>query len=66
VLLHLEGRFRRLFKAATQNGSNRLEVLPDATRSTLQLLNASAPLPKVLREWFDLAGFCGGFLKKEK
>ena len=57
VLLHLEGRFRRLFKAATQNGPNRLEVVSDTTRGTLRLLNASAGLPKVLREWFDGDGF---------
>src|SRR6266481_8731571 len=35
VLLHLEARFRRLFKAAQQNGSNRIEVVVDSNADTL-------------------------------
>jgi len=57
VLLHLEGRFRRLFKAAIQNGSNRLEVVCDTTRGTLRLLDANASHAEVLRQWFDEDGF---------
>src|SRR5206468_8827546 len=30
VLLHLQGRFRRLFQAAARNGTTRWDVVPDA------------------------------------
>ena len=44
VLLHLEGRFKRLFRAAAQNGPNRLEVVPDTDPR-----HAAAPERSVLR-----------------
>ncbi len=39
VLLHLAARFRRLFNAAQQNGSNRIEVVVDSNADTLRVLN---------------------------
>src|SRR5208283_2085494 len=41
VLLHLEGRFKRLFKATAQNGSNRIDLVPDTARGTLRLFNVN-------------------------
>ena len=33
VLLHLEGRFRRLFRAAAKNGTPRLDIVPEIGRA---------------------------------
>ncbi|MBI4661335.1 MAG: DEAD/DEAH box helicase [Verrucomicrobia bacterium] len=57
VLLHLEARFRRLFKAAVNEGSNRVDLVPDTGRSTLRLLNGNGRLPRVLRDCFDSKGW---------
>src|SRR5437879_11227467 len=56
VLLHLEGRFRRLFRAAQQNGSNRIEVVVDSKADTLRVLNGHGELPDALQKWFDTEG----------
>src|SRR5947207_10356499 len=56
VLLHLEARFRRLFKAAQQNGSNRIEVVVDSKADTLRVLNGHGELPDALQKWFDAEG----------
>src|SRR2546422_1267292 len=56
VLLHLEARFRRLFKAAQQNGSNRIEVVVDSNADTLRVLNGHGELPDALQKWFDNEG----------
>ena len=56
VLLHLEARFRRLFKAAQQNGSNRIEVVVDSNADTLRVLNGHGDLPDALQKWFDNEG----------
>jgi superfamily II DNA or RNA helicase len=56
VLLQLQARFRRLFNAAAKNGSNRIEVLPDAAHDTLRLTNAPRPLPRPLAKWFQADG----------
>src|SRR6266568_8741356 len=56
VLLHLEARFRRLFKAAQQNGSNRIEVVVDSSADTLRVLNGHGELPDPLQKWFDTEG----------
>src|SRR6266516_3909682 len=56
VLLHLEARFRRLFKAAQQNGSNRIEVVVDSNADTLRVLNGHGELPDALQKWFDTEG----------
>jgi len=53
VLLHLQARYQRAFEAAAQNGSTRLEVLPDRVHDTLRLVNGHGPLPAALREWFN-------------
>src|ERR1041385_3030496 len=39
VLLHLQARFRRLFQAAEQEGSNRIDVGVDSRADTLRMLN---------------------------
>src|SRR6266705_2510047 len=56
VLLHLEARFRRLFKAAQQNGSNRIEVVVDSNADTLRVLNEHGELPDALQQRFDAEG----------
>jgi hypothetical protein len=56
VLLHLEGRFRRLFKAAGQTGSGRFELVPDPANDALRLLNANGNLPKPLKSRLDPKG----------
>lgn len=56
VLLQVERRFKRLFRAAAQHGSDRVELVPDVAPGTLRLVNANASLPKVVRQWFDAAG----------
>ncbi len=56
VLLQLERRFKRLFQAAAQKGSDRVDLVPDAALGTLRLANANGSLPKAVREWFDASG----------
>src|SRR5438552_925817 len=56
VLLHLEARFRRLFNAARQNSSTRIEVTVDSAADTLRALNGEGPPPRALRKWFDAEG----------
>jgi len=52
VLLQLQARFKRLFRAAETNGTTRLDVLPDPPSDSIRLLNADGRLPAVLRTWF--------------
>lgn len=59
VLLHLEGRFRRLLARASQVGSTRLDVVVEPARETLRIL-AQGSLPSRLREWFDADGCLAG------
>src|SRR6266568_9524515 len=56
VLLHLEGRFRRLFQAAAKNGTPRLDIVPDPASDSLRLLHGNSPLPATLKPWFDPSG----------
>ena len=56
VLLHLEARFKRLFRAAASNGSSRLDVLPDPAHESLRLVNCHGPMPAPLRAWFGADG----------
>ena len=57
VLLHLEARFKRLFRAAAANGTPRLDVVPDPASDTIRLLNARlAPCPRALKAWFGADG----------
>jgi superfamily II DNA or RNA helicase len=56
VLLLLERRFKRLFQAAVQKGSDRVDLVPDAALGTLRLLNGNGSAPRTVREWFDANG----------
>jgi hypothetical protein len=56
VLLYLQARYARAFRAASQTGSTRCEVLPDPLHDTLRLVNGLGPLPSALREWFNEDG----------
>ncbi|MGO8675946.1 MAG: DEAD/DEAH box helicase [Limisphaerales bacterium] len=61
VLLHLRGRFKRLFQAAVDGASPRSDVVPDAGTGSLRLVKGRGPLRPVLREWFDEDGaLCAG------
>jgi hypothetical protein len=53
VLLQLEARFKRLFRAAGQNGTLRLDVVPDPGSDSIRLLGADGGMPKALKAWFD-------------
>ena len=56
VLLHLQARFKRLFRAAEQNGTPRLDVVPDPASDSIRLLNGNGALPRALKAWFDADG----------
>lgn len=56
VLLQLERRFKRLFRAAAQQGSTRLDLVPDPAQGGLRLVNSNGSLPKIVRGWFDATG----------
>jgi hypothetical protein len=56
VLLHLEGRFRRLHAAATRDGSTRIEVGVDQPSATLKVTHRLPDLPASLRRLFDGEG----------
>jgi hypothetical protein len=61
VLLHLEARFKRLFRAAEQDGSPRLDVVPDPRSDSIRLLGGDGALPRALKSWFDADGIlCKG------
>jgi superfamily II DNA or RNA helicase len=56
VLNSLEARFRRLLRAAAQEGSPRVDLVPDQAADTLRVARNGKPLPRVLAEWFDADG----------
>src|SRR5216117_3204280 len=56
VLLHLQGRFRRLFQAAARNGTTRWDVVPDTASGSLRLLKNGGSLPPALKRWFETEG----------
>ena len=56
VLLHLQARFKRLFRAAETEGKPRLDVMPDTERDSIRLLNGDGDLPRALRAWFNSSG----------
>jgi superfamily II DNA or RNA helicase len=56
ILLWLQARHSRLFKEAGQNGSTRIEILPDPLHDSLRLVNGHDSLPQALREWFNSDG----------
>jgi len=45
VLLHLEARHRRLFRQARENGSPRIDIVPDADRDRLRVERGTLPAP---------------------
>ncbi len=56
VLLQLQARFKRLFRAAEANGTPRLDVLPDPGSDSIRLLNGGGSMPRALNAWFDADG----------
>ena len=48
VLLQLEARFKRLFRAAEQDGTPRLDVVPDPANDSIRLLNGDGAMPRGL------------------
>jgi hypothetical protein len=56
VLLQLQARFKRLFRAAGTNGTSRLDVLPDPETDSIRLLSADGSVPSALRGWFGPDG----------
>ncbi len=56
VLLHLEGRYKKLFKAAGENGSYRIDIVPDHAADTLRLAGGLKDLTRPLRRLFDKRG----------
>jgi ERCC4-related helicase len=53
VLLHLEARFPKLFAAALENGSDRIDVVWDDRLDTLRIENGMDRKPAALSEFFD-------------
>jgi hypothetical protein len=56
VLWYLEGRCKRLFRAAASNGTGRLDVVPDPATGAIRLNKNGGALPKQLKRWFDEDG----------
>jgi hypothetical protein len=56
VLLQLQARFRRLFRAAETNGTPRLDLMPDPANDSVRLLNGGGRLPGALQAWFHPDG----------
>jgi len=56
VLLHLEARFKRLFRAAEKDGTPRLDVVPEPGSDSIRLLGGDGALPRALKQWFDAEG----------
>jgi len=56
VLLQLEARHKRLFRAAHAGGSNRLEVVVDHAADALRVLPGQGEPPRALGKWFAADG----------
>ena len=56
VLLHLEARYKKPFKTAQENGSERIDIVPDPAAGTLRATGDLRDLPKPLRDAFDADG----------
>jgi hypothetical protein len=56
VLLQLQARHRKLFKAAQQAGSNRLDVAVDSAHDTLRVVGHGSALPPAVAKLFDAEG----------
>ena len=60
VLLHLETRFKRLFSRAAQDGSPRVDIVPDTGTDTLRVERGLKFLPKQVCGWFGQDGRLAG------
>jgi len=56
VLLHLEGRFKKLFHTAAVKTTTRVDILPDPNSDSLRLFKNGGKLPAKLSKWFDTQG----------
>jgi len=56
VLLHLQARFKGLYKRASQTGSDRLDVIPDLAGGSIRLIGRWKSVPQPLRDWFEPDG----------
>ncbi|HEY3762230.1 MAG TPA: DEAD/DEAH box helicase [Verrucomicrobiae bacterium] len=56
VLLFLQARHKKLFKAAAHSGSNRIEITVDNAADTLRLIDGAGKLPGAIGKWFDADG----------
>jgi hypothetical protein len=56
VLLHIEARFPKIFAQAREKGSDRIDVVWDATLDTLRIENPTKAMPDPLCEFFDDEG----------
>ncbi len=56
VHLYLKGRHRRLFEAARETGSNRIEVILDSAADGIRVLGNVKQLPRAVAKWFDAKG----------
>lgn len=56
VLNHLQARFPRKFTQATQNGSERIDIVPDRDRRSIQVERGLDRLPPAARRAFDESG----------
>lgn len=65
VLLHLERRYRRLYRLAMVRGSDRIDLMPDPDRETLRIQHANGSLPGTIRKWFDGHGLLRGLTPEE-
>jgi hypothetical protein len=53
VLNHLQARYRRLLKNAQEQGSARIDILPDTASNSLRAVHRLKRLPRALSPWFD-------------
>jgi ERCC4-related helicase len=56
VLLYLQARHKKLFKAAQTAGPNRIEVQVDPETDTLSVATAQEDVPPLVAKWFDNRG----------
>ncbi|MCP5524603.1 MAG: DEAD/DEAH box helicase [Verrucomicrobiales bacterium] len=65
VLLHLEGRFRRLFGRAVSDGSERIDLVPDAEAGGIRVERGWDRLSRTIRRDFDSEGRLSGTSMEE-
>jgi superfamily II DNA or RNA helicase len=59
VLLYLQARHKKQFKAAQAVGSDRIEVTVDPAQDTLRVADGDGKLPGPVAQWFDAEGNLG-------